>query len=92
MSLPRYTMCKDSGVEWLGEVPSDWDVRRISDQEENCGRRGLCWPTSRVPIIQGWRNENSINELGKCSCELVSVLRGILFSEPVSMFLQDLSK
>ena len=29
MSLPRYTMCKDSGVEWLGEVPSDWDVRRI---------------------------------------------------------------
>jgi hypothetical protein len=29
MSLPRYTMCRDSGMEWLGEVPSDWDVRRI---------------------------------------------------------------
>ena len=29
MSLPRYPRYKDSGVEWLGEVPSDWDVRRI---------------------------------------------------------------
>jgi type I restriction enzyme S subunit len=29
MSLPRYSMCKDSGMEWLGEVPSDWEVRRI---------------------------------------------------------------
>ena len=26
MSLPRYDSYKDSGVEWLGEVPSHWDV------------------------------------------------------------------
>jgi type I restriction enzyme S subunit len=25
MSLPRYDSYKDSGVEWLGEVPSHWD-------------------------------------------------------------------
>ncbi len=26
MSLPRYPDYKDSGVPWLGEVPSHWDV------------------------------------------------------------------
>ena len=27
MSFPRYPKYKDSGVEWLGEVPDSWDVR-----------------------------------------------------------------
>ncbi|MBK7953515.1 MAG: restriction endonuclease subunit S [Candidatus Accumulibacter sp.] len=26
MSLPRYEQYKDSGVEWLGEVPAHWDI------------------------------------------------------------------
>jgi type I restriction enzyme S subunit len=26
MSLPRYESYKDSGVEWLGEVPSHWEI------------------------------------------------------------------
>jgi len=26
MSLPRYERYKDSGVEWLGEVPEHWVV------------------------------------------------------------------
>lgn len=29
MSLPRYSEYKDSGVEWLGEVPGHWDVKSI---------------------------------------------------------------
>lgn len=29
MSFPRYPEYKDSGVEWLGEVPARWDVRRL---------------------------------------------------------------
>jgi type I restriction enzyme S subunit len=29
MSFPRYPKYKDSGVEWLGEVPEHWDVRRL---------------------------------------------------------------
>ena len=34
MSLPRYEGYKDSGVEWLGEVPEHWDImslKRICD-------------------------------------------------------------
>jgi len=29
MSLPRYGVYKDSGVEWLGEVPAHWTVSAI---------------------------------------------------------------
>ena len=29
MSLPRYPEYKPSGVEWLGEVPGHWDVKRL---------------------------------------------------------------
>ena len=29
MSFPRYEKYKESGVEWLGEVPSQWDVKPL---------------------------------------------------------------
>ena len=29
MSFPTYAHYKDSGVEWLGEVPAHWDVTRL---------------------------------------------------------------
>lgn len=29
MSFPRYESYKDSGVEWLGEVPAHWEVKRL---------------------------------------------------------------
>ncbi len=29
MSFPRYPQYKDSGVEWLGEVPEHWEVKRL---------------------------------------------------------------
>ncbi len=29
MSFPRYPKYKDSGVEWLGEVPERWEVSRF---------------------------------------------------------------
>jgi type I restriction enzyme S subunit len=29
MSFPRYPAYKDSGVEWLGEVPERWTLPKI---------------------------------------------------------------
>ena len=29
MNLPAYPKYKSSGVEWLGEVPKDWEVKRL---------------------------------------------------------------
>lgn len=31
MSLQKYQDHKDSGVEWLGEIPHDWQVLRIKN-------------------------------------------------------------
>tara|TARA_B100000678_G_C18211936_1_gene503743 strand:- start:226 stop:1611 length:1386 start_codon:yes stop_codon:yes gene_type:complete len=30
MTFPKYPEYKDSGVEWLGEVPAHWELRKIS--------------------------------------------------------------
>ncbi len=29
MSLPRYDSYKGSGVEWIGEIPEGWEVKRL---------------------------------------------------------------
>jgi type I restriction enzyme, S subunit len=34
MSFPRYPRYKDSGVEWLGEVPEHWEIRRLKQIAE----------------------------------------------------------
>jgi type I restriction enzyme S subunit len=31
MSFPRYPTYKDGGVEWLGQVPEHWHIRRVGD-------------------------------------------------------------
>ena len=43
MSFPRYQEYKDSGVGWLGEVPNDWELKRLryvttllTDKSEEC--------------------------------------------------------
>jgi len=33
MSFPRYPEYKDSGVEWLGDVPIHWEIKRL---KQNC--------------------------------------------------------
>jgi len=43
MSFPRYPKYKPSGVEWLGDVPEHWEVRRLKQNlrllTEKTGRR-----------------------------------------------------
>lgn len=29
MSFPRYAAYKDSGLDWLGEVPEHWELKRL---------------------------------------------------------------
>ena len=45
MSFPRYPSYKDSGVEWLGQVPAHWEVKRlkwlISELEERAEEQDL---------------------------------------------------
>src|SRR5437868_2568802 len=47
MSFPRYQHYKDSGVEWLGEVPEHWDVMRMAHLFTEVAEPG----TDELPIL-----------------------------------------
>jgi type I restriction enzyme S subunit len=47
MSFPRYPKYKDSGVEWLGEVPEHWDVNTLRRCAINVRTGGT--PASQPP-------------------------------------------
>lgn len=55
MSFPRYPSYKDSGVEWLGDVPSHWEVKRLKQSvrllTEKTDRRSN--PVA-LENIEGW--------------------------------------
>lgn len=59
--LPRYERYKDSGVEWLGEVPEHWEVRRnlgVFDERKECNQ-----PTAEllsVTVSQGIIRQSEI--------------------------------
>ncbi|WP_411727048.1 restriction endonuclease subunit S, partial [Methyloglobulus sp.] len=58
MSFLRYGSYKESGVEWLGEMPEHWDVKRIknvakinmgqSPSSQDCNQDG-----EGIPFLQG---------------------------------------
>ncbi len=53
-AFPRYPKYKDSGVEWLGEVPAHWEVNRvfsIFNERVETGHRHL--PILNVTISNG---------------------------------------
>ncbi|MCP9928588.1 restriction endonuclease subunit S [Cyanobium sp. CH-040] len=64
MSFPRYPAYKDSGVEWLGEVPEHWEVKQL----KNCltANNGGVWgeePTGRSDTIVLRSTEQTVDGL-----------------------------
>lgn len=64
MSFPRYPNYKDSGVEWLGEVPAHWDVgnarwltRRYSGGTPDKTNLAY-WEDGTIP----WLNSGAVND------------------------------
>ena len=45
-----YPSYKDSGVEWLGEVPEHWELRRV--KQGSAGVQGENSPTNRCNTLQ----------------------------------------
>jgi type I restriction enzyme S subunit len=68
MSFPRYPAYENSGVEWLGEIPAHWDVRRlrfvasvqtgVAKGKNNSGR-----VTVEVPYLRGANVQNGYLDL-----------------------------
>ena len=59
MSFPSYPEYKDSGVEWLGEVPGHWGVKKIGHIADLIA--GFAFPSDRfefdpesgIPLVRG---------------------------------------
>jgi|LakMenE01Jun11ns_1017448.scaffolds.fasta_scaffold9936226_2 type I restriction enzyme S subunit len=47
MSFPRYPAYKPSGVEWLGEVPEHWELKRISSLYREVVEQG----SDELPVL-----------------------------------------
>jgi type I restriction enzyme S subunit len=81
MSFPRYERYKDSGVEWLGEVPEHWQVTRLKNTTSEC-RNGVWgadangdeWDIACVRVADFDRNR-------LCVSEPVQTLRNVTASE-----------
>jgi type I restriction enzyme S subunit len=55
MSFPRYATYKDSGVEWLGQVPEHWRVvplKHLAEFINGDAFKPTEWAESGVPIIR----------------------------------------
>jgi type I restriction enzyme S subunit len=55
MSFPRYPAYKDSGVEWLGEVPEHWEtvpLKHLADFINGDAFKPAEWADSGMPIIR----------------------------------------
>ena len=92
MSFPRYPAYKDSGVEWLGEVPVGWEVLPIKrmfrivggstpkSDSESFWTGDILWATptdlSRRECVYIADTERKISEAGLESCAASIVPRG----------------
>jgi type I restriction enzyme S subunit len=55
MSFPRYERYKDSGVDWLGDVPEHWEVvplKHLADFINGDAFKPTEWAESGTPIIR----------------------------------------
>jgi len=85
----RYERYKDSGVEWIGEIPEEWEVtplKRVfkivnggtpSSSEENYWNGEIVWITpndlSKLTEVYIKDSERKITEDGLCNCSAKKV-------------------
>jgi len=71
--MKRYDLYKDSGIEWIGEIPSHWDVKKIkyhfdlimgqSPNSEDCNQNGM-----GIPFLQGNADFSFLNPIPQIWC------------------------
>lgn len=73
--MKRYDKCKDSGIEWIGEIPSHWESWKISHAFNRIGSGTT--PESGNPIYHengtvNWLNTGDLNDgfLDSCSKQI----------------------
>ena len=51
-AMPKYEAYKDSGVEWIGEIPDDWGIKKLSHLFSNIGS-GTTPATGNISFYNG---------------------------------------
>ncbi len=72
--MKKYKAYKNSGIEWIGEIPSHWEVKKIkystvlimgqSPNSDDCNSSG-----NGIPFLQGNADFSSINPIPQSWCE-----------------------
>jgi type I restriction enzyme, S subunit len=58
--MKQYTKMKDSGIEWIGEIPEEWEIRKIS-KSVNKITNGFVGPTRDILVDSGIRYLQSLH-------------------------------
>lgn len=71
--MERYSEYKDSGVKWLGEIPSHWEVKRWRFLlEENCKKNSDCLVRKQLQFRYGDIVQKSNQEMDADVLETIS--------------------
>lgn len=80
MKLKPYPEYKDSGVEWIGKIPEDWEIKRLKHFTENLDGK-------RIPISAEQRISGSIPYYG--STGVVDYVDDFIFDEELLLIGED---
>lgn len=72
--MKPYPAYKDSGVEWIGKIPAQWNIKRLkyldktvmgqSPESDNCNKSGI-----GIPFLQGNADFSGLNPIPSVWCE-----------------------
>ena len=73
MNYPKYESYKDSGVDWLGEIPSDWDICKLKFLLDEVNIRSTSGNEELLSLskYQGVIPKNSLDERSGVASTLV---------------------
>jgi len=81
--LEKYTSYKDSGVEWIGEIPEHWEIKKLKFLTKNLNNR-------RIPIestIRG-RMENRVYDYYGAT-GVIDKVEDYIYDEPTIVIAED---
>ena len=71
--MKRYPAYKDSGIEWIGQIPSHWNIKRLkyldktimgqSPESTDCNKEGV-----GIPFLQGNADFSGLNPMPSVWC------------------------
>jgi len=85
MSFPRYSKYKESGVEWLGQVPEHWTPIRYKNVfQEKEFTSGCTLPSGAISFGRVvFKNDEALNEATKATYQ--EVLSGEFLINPINL-------